>query len=83
MTTATQKVMSSRVAIVGILAFTALTLATDAALALPNTDRFEGWCTASDGIFFAPSSAGAFGCAFEHKAIFCGGAIPGCSWSFY
>jgi hypothetical protein len=75
-----ETVMSSRAAIVGILALTALTLATDAALALPNTDRFEGWCNQSGGIFFAPSKAGAYGCAFENAALFCGGAFPGCSW---
>jgi hypothetical protein len=68
---------------VGILTLTALAFATEAALALPNTDRFEGWCNQSGGIFFAPSQYGAFGCAFEHKAIFCGGAVPGCSWSYY
>jgi hypothetical protein len=78
-----ETVMSSRAAIVGILALTALTLATDVALALPNTDRFEGWCNQKGGIFFAPGNAGAFGCVFDNGALFCGGAIPGCSWSTF
>jgi hypothetical protein len=74
--------MSRRGVIVAILALTALTWAENAALALPNTP-FEGWCTQSGGIFFAPNSSVAYGCAYEHSAVFCGGAIPGCSWSHH
>ena len=76
--------MRSRAAIVGILALTALTLATDAALALPvsSAGGLKNFCLnqVADGIWFPPNQNGVFGCLWgSGRGFFCGGALRGCT----
>jgi hypothetical protein len=68
--------MSNRVAIVGILALTALAFATDSALAasrLPINEA-RASCKNSGGAFFGPNKSGVYGC--RSHGFVCGGTTP-------
>ena len=41
--------------------------------------RLKAMCTDAEGIWFAPSGRGVYGCVFsDGSGVFCGGAAPGC-----